>query len=141
MAVDGVITPNGLLFGLDNLYLPARPSITLLQRDGVQVDLAPLPSPSYSVHALPAGGYLLGVTRERDGDVYPEGDVSARLYGSADGSRWSELLAFPRLQPDASVRADVYWHLPSGDALLQLENAARMAPGGHGFLILRPRLE
>ncbi len=140
VAVDGVVTGEGLLFGLDVLYLPYRPAVMLLKNDDSLVELAPLPGPSYSVKHLSGGGYLLGVTREVGGDVYAADDVSARLFGSVDGKRWMELAAFPRRFDTSYARADVRWQLPNGEVLLELENVLALPGAGNGYLVLKPEL-
>jgi hypothetical protein len=139
VAVDAVVTQAGLLFGRDALYLPAQPAIVRLTSDGTETVLASLPGPSYSIHSLAGGGYLLGETREPAGDVYSQDDLSAHVFGSRDGVVWSHLLAFPRASPLDYVRADIHWLLPSGEVLLELWNTETLAPGGNGFLILRAR--
>ncbi len=132
--VDGTFTSAGLLFGQDISYLPPTPTIALVTRAGVESILQSLPGPSYSTHALSAGGFLVGVTREPDGDIYAPGEVSAHLFGSADGNSWKELFAWPRIDANDYARADVYWELPSGEAILQLWNV--QGPG-KGYEILK----
>ena len=57
------------------------------------------------------------------------GALSARLLGSPDGTRWSELAALPRLTDSIYARADVCWQLPSGEAL-GLSHVPKLAPTG-----------
>lgn len=133
--VDAVATSKGLLFGTDALYRPLRPAIKLLHTDDSLETLAPLPGPSYSIHALSGEGFLLGTTRETGGDVYGWCDLSARLFGSADGRTWSELLALPRANPFVYCRVDPRWSLPAGEAIIDLENVKGL--GTNGFLIVR----
>ena len=96
-----------ILYKQDIPDLPASPHIIRMTPDGVQTDLGPLPGPSYSIHALPTGGFLLGETREPTGTVYAPNDVSAHLFGSADGTSWAELGAYPRIDAADYARADV----------------------------------
>jgi photosystem II stability/assembly factor-like uncharacterized protein len=135
IAVDGEVLPNGdLLFGQDISFLPERPAIARLSPTGVYTVLAPLPGPSYSGHSLRTGGYVIGATREPGGDIYPPGAESAYLYGSLDGSRWTALLSSRRLNTVDNARMDVYWELPSGELVLELENVQP----GNGYQLLRP---
>lgn len=135
--VDAVVTPRGLLFGTDGLYQPSFPRIARLGLDDQLAILADLPGPSYSLHALQPAGFLLGTTREPDGDVYPPGDDAAHLYGSVDGDLWQEVLGFERADPTGYGRLDVYWSLPDGRALVEFANAKGL---GTGFLVARPVL-
>ncbi|MBJ6761498.1 hypothetical protein JGU66_12040 [Myxococcaceae bacterium JPH2] len=137
VAVDGIITPRGLLFGTDNLYRPPVPVIRRVGTDDEVAQMKRLPGPSYSVLRLRNGGYLMGTTRETSGDVYADGDVSAHLFASADGVSWTELTAYPRMFPDDYARADVYWELSSGEALLKLTNVEGI---GTGFQLLKSTL-
>lgn len=94
--------------------------------------------PVYSILRLCSGGYLLGTTREIDGDVYPDGDVSAHLLYSADGRTWKEFQAFPRQSPTEYAHVTAYWQLPSGEVVLDVTNLAGF---GRGFFLLRGTLE
>jgi hypothetical protein len=135
VAVDGVVTPRGLLFGTDNLYAPPRPGVQLVTREDVMVQQAALPGPSYSLFPIAGGGFVMGTTRETRGDVYAPDDVSAHVLYSADGKAWSEFAAFPRLLDTDYARADVYWQLPSGELVLDLSNTIEL--GARGFLLLK----
>jgi hypothetical protein len=138
--VDATPLPGGgLLFGQDISYLPTKPSIAKLDASGTYTILAPIIGPSYSTHALALGGYVVGSARESGADIYPPGEVSAHLYGSADGVTWTKLLDYPWLDPNNDyVRSDVYWELPSTHELvLTLYNAAGFGPGGQGYQLLR----
>ena len=137
VAVDRLINGKGLLSGTDNLYGPPYPGIKLVAGDDKLAAVSGLPGPSYSIHKLPGGGYVLGTTRETGGDVYAADDVSAHDIYSADGVHWSEWRAFPRLADNDYARADVYWQLPSGELILELTNVAEMG-SQHGFMLLKP---
>ncbi|HEX5011632.1 MAG TPA: exo-alpha-sialidase, partial [Planctomycetota bacterium] len=142
VVVDAVMTDRGLLYGTDGLYAPAYPRILATALDGTRQALLDLPGPSYSIlevgpqSALGQGGFLLGVTRETDGDVYDPDDLAAHVFSSPDGTRWRELLAFPRLSPDDYARADVRWQLRSGEVVLELFNVEGLGPEGRGFVLL-----
>jgi hypothetical protein len=135
--VDAVTTPEGLLFGTDGLYLPLRPAIKRLRADDTLQTLARLPGPSYSIHPNPAGGFLVGTTRETGGDVYAACDLSAHLFGSADGQVWSEVLALPRASAFDYCRIDPRWSLPTGEVVVDVDNARGFGPGGRGFIVFR----
>lgn len=140
--VDATPLPGGgLLFGQDISYLPTTPSVARLDGNGQYAILAPLAGPSYAIHALALGGYVVSSERENGGDIYPAGEVSAHLYGSSDGVAWTRLLDYPWLDPNQDyVRADVYWELPSTHELvLTLYNAAGFGPNGQGYQLLRRR--
>ncbi len=136
VGVDALVTPAGLLFGRDAVFAPAVPGIELVPQSGSPDVIAPLPGPSYSLLRA-GGGYLMGVTREEDGTVYASGDVSAHLFGSPDGSSWQPLLDFPRLSTTGYARANVYWTLPDGEAVLDLSNVQGLQPTGAGFELLQ----
>jgi len=96
---------------------------------GAAVTLHELPGPSYSIHEMKGGGYLAGTTREPL-DVYPPpGEENAYIFGSADGSTWNEVARYPRLDPNEYATADVYWELPSGEAVIHLFNVDPMTNG------------
>jgi hypothetical protein len=138
--VDATPLPGGgLLFGQDISYLPTRPSVARLDAAGTYTILAPIIGPSYAIHALAQGGFVVSAERENGGDLYPPGEVSAHVYGSPDGVTWTRLLDYPWSDPNADyVRADVYWELPSTHELvLTLYNAAGFGPGGQGYQLLR----
>jgi len=137
VAVDGIITPPGLLFGSDTLYGPDFPSVRRVGANDELIEMTRLPGPSYSVLRLRDGGYLMGTTRETGGDVYAPGDEAAHLFMSTDGRTWKEFMAYPRLLPDDYARADAYWQLPSGEVLLQLTNVQGI---GTGFQLLESTL-
>jgi hypothetical protein len=139
--VDATPLPGGgLLFGQDISFLPTRPSVARLDGAGTYTVLAPLTGPSYAIHALAQGGFVVSAERENGGDIYPPGEVSAHVYGSADGVHFTDLLKYPWADPTAEiVRADVYWELPSHELVLTLENAAGFGAGGRGYQLLRRR--
>ena len=136
VAVDGIVTTQGLLFGTDNLYAPPLPSIDRIGADDVLHRLAPLPGPSYSIFSIPGKGYVVGTTHETGGDVYAPGDVSAHVLMSPDGVSWSEFRAFPHLRDDEYARSDVHWQLPSGEVILELSNV-RVLSSPRGFYLLK----
>jgi hypothetical protein len=138
--VDAIVTPGGLLFGQDISYLPDRPHIATLSSSGVYRELIQITGPSYSSYPIRSGGFLVGAEREPGGDIYPPAEVSAHLYGSADGERWTDLRQFPRLSTSENTRADVYWELPTGELVLQLENVQGFGPGGKGYQLLVPSI-
>ncbi|WP_225408238.1 WD40/YVTN/BNR-like repeat-containing protein [Stigmatella hybrida] len=136
--VDAVPLSDGsLLFGQDITYLPQRPHIAQLSPDGTYAALVQLTGPAYSTYALKAGGFVAGIAREPGGDIYPPSEVSAHVWGSLDGVDWRELRSYPRLDPNANVRADVYFELPSGLLVLQLANVQGFGPGGRGYQLVR----
>ena len=136
--VDATILPDGsLLCGQDISYLPPRPGIARIGLDGSVTRYQTLPSASYSTHSIAAGGYVVGATYELDSNVSPAGWTRGSLWGSADGTRWDELLEVPQLDPKADVRTDVYWELPSGELVVNVRNAAGFGPGGVGYLLMR----
>ncbi|HEX8950814.1 MAG TPA: sialidase family protein, partial [Polyangia bacterium] len=137
--VDATPLPGGgLLFGQDISFLPTMPSVAMLTSSGQYTILAPIIGPSYSIHALALGGFVVGSEREADGDIYPPGEVSAHLYGSPDGVAWTRLLDYPRLVATDDVRADVYWELPSTHELVvTMYNASGFGPGGKGYQLVR----
>ncbi|MFY0566501.1 WD40/YVTN/BNR-like repeat-containing protein [Archangium lansingense] len=137
--VEGVVLADGsLLFGQDISYLPALPHIAQLTPEGVYAELYRLTGPAYSTHALRGGGFVVGAAREPGGDIYPPTEVSTHVVGSLDGVTWEELLVYPRLDANENTRADVYYELPSGLLVLQLENVQGMGSGGRGYQLLRP---
>jgi hypothetical protein len=141
IAVDAVVLPNGdLLYGQDISSLPPRPGVARLSPSGSYTHLAQLSGPSYSIHALSGGGYVVGAAREPNGDIYPPGEESARLYVSPNGVTWSVAFAYRRVSTSENARMDVYWELPTGELILRLENVQPGASGsGKGYQLLRPR--
>jgi hypothetical protein len=136
--VDAAVLSDGsIVFGQDITYLPKYSNAAQLTPDGTLTEFVRLPGPSYSMHALRAGGYAMGVARESGGDNYPPGDTSAYVYTSMDGLNWEAALSYPRRSPDDDVRADIYWELPNGDLLLELRNAQTFSTG-IGYKILHP---
>lgn len=135
LGCDGVFTPEGLVYGQDISFLPWRPKIVRLSREGQLTELASLPAPGYSMMRTSAGAFLAGATWEPDGDLYPPGEEKAHLFGSADGVNWTHLLAYRRVDADEYARADVFWELPSGEVLLQLRNVEPV--GSRGYQILK----
>lgn len=138
--VDAVMTPNGLLFGTDGLYRPAQPRIERLAPGDLLSVLQDLPGPSYSVHKVDPAGFLLGTTRETGGDVYAPGDDSAHLFSSVDGMSWREIMSFPRIDPTAYGRIDVYWSLPDGRVVVEVANGQEFGMTGSGFMLATPVL-
>lgn len=136
--VDALVSPSGALFGLDASFLPALPFVEQLNLDGSFTQLAQLPGPSYSIRRLAGGTTLVGVTREPDGDIYPPGEISGHVFGSTDGTTFTDLLQFPWLDPSIFVQADVYWELPTGEAVVTVGNAQGFGPGGRGYLLATP---
>ncbi|WP_228530934.1 MULTISPECIES: sialidase family protein [Myxococcaceae] len=133
--VDAEVLPNGdLIFGQDISFLPERPAIGRLSPTGVYTVLAQLPGPSYSGHTVRSGGFVIGATREPGGDIYPPGAENAYLYGSLDGVTWEPLLSYRRLNTVDNARMDVYWELPTGELVLELENVQP----ANGYQLLRP---
>lgn len=138
--VDAIVRPDGLLFGQDISFLPNLPHIATLSSSGAYRELARITGPSYSSHGISSGGFLVGAAREPDEDIYPPGEVSAHLYGSADGVSWKDLRQYPRLSAGDNVRADVYWELQTGELVLQLYNAQGFGPNGKGYQLLVPSI-
>jgi len=137
-AVDATVLGDGsLLFGQDISYLPNRPHMAQLSPDGTYVELALITGPAYSTYAARGGGFLVGSAREPGGDIYPPGEESAHVWASLDGVDWVDLLRYPRLSSSDTVRADVYYELPSGLLVLQLINAQGFGAGGEGYQLLR----
>lgn len=131
--VDAVFTPAGLLYGLD-VSPPLLSGILRLAPNGAVTRLANLPGPSYSIHAMRAGGFLAGTTREPL-DVYPPpGEENTYIFGSADGETWNELARFPRIDRDEYANADVNWELRSGEAVIHLFNVEPMW-SGEGYML------
>jgi hypothetical protein len=96
----------------------------------------PLPSASYSTHAISSGGLVVGTTYEVDNDVSPAGWTRGSLWGSGDGVQWKKLLDVPRLASTGDVRMDVYWELATGELVVSVRNAAGFGPGGRGYMLL-----
>jgi hypothetical protein len=130
-----VLEDGSLLYGQDTLYLPYQPHIMQLAPDGTYAQLAVLPGPAYSTFAPSTGGFVLGNAREPGGDVYPEGEESAHVWASLNGLDWERMLSYRRLSSTVTVRADVYYELPSGLLILQLQNAQGF--GSYGYQLLR----
>lgn len=136
--VDATVLSDGaLLFGQDISYLPPPPNVARLTPEGGYTAYGRLSGPSYSTHAVPGGGVVVGAVREPGGDVYAPGDVSARLYQSQGGTSYTVAFTFPRLSATENARADVYWALGTNELVLELENVQGMGVGGKGFQILR----
>jgi hypothetical protein len=137
--VDGVVLDDGsLLFGQDSSFLPERPHIVQLTPSGLSTELYLLPGPATSTHAIRGGGFVVGTARAPGRNLSPPSEVSAHVVGSLDGVTWEELLRYSRLDANEDVRADVYFELPSGLLVLQLENAQGFGPSGQGYQLLRP---
>lgn len=144
VAVDGIITPSGrLLYGTDLTFRKGPNGIYRRRaEDGYLQKVATLPGPSYSVqHRNKGGGYLLGETREPVepgvASVYDPADVSAHLFSSGDSSTWKEVFALPRKDPEEFARIDVYWQLPTGEAVLTVRNVIGLGIDGDGFLLAK----
>lgn len=136
LACDGVFTPEGLVYGQDISFLPWRPKIVRVTREGQLTELAALPAPGYSMLQTAGGGFLLGTTWESNGDIYLPGEERAHLFGSVDGDVWTDLLGYERVSASEYARADVFWQLPSGEVILQLRNVAQTG-AGHGYQLLK----
>ncbi|BDG04880.1 WD40/YVTN/BNR-like repeat-containing protein [Anaeromyxobacter oryzae] len=134
--VMAVPTAQGLLGGLDTLWQALPPNVVTLSFGGAYAQHFQLPGPSYSIRALDGGGYLVGAAREPTGDVYP--DASAHLFASPDGVSFREVFSCPQLDPTATARADVYFQLPTGEAVVQVVNCAGFGAGGLGYVLLSP---
>ncbi len=134
--VDAVPTGDGLLGGMDTLYQPLWPYVVAMSRSASYAQAAALPGPSYSIHRLSGGGYLVGAAREPGGDVYAAGDVSAHLLASSDGETFEDVLAWPRASDLSTARADVYWELATGEPVVELRNCAGFGAGGAGYVLL-----
>ena len=106
-------------------------------RMGTYVELALLPGPSYSTFASGAGGFVVGSAREPGGDIYPLEEESAHVWVSLDSSTGRSCSAIAAWSLTRPSRADVYYELPSGLLILQLQNARGFGPGGHGYQLLR----
>ena len=136
--VDAVVRADGtLLFGQDISFLPPTPHIATLTIAGAYNELIQIIGPSYAIHAIRSGGYIVGSEREPDDDIFPPGEVSAHVYASPDGVSWQRVLDYPRLNSADNARADVYWELPSGELLLELENIQGFGPQGKGYQLLK----
>lgn len=135
--VDAEVTGEGLLFGQDISFLPDRPKVVSLGFSGGLSVKANLPGPSYSIHRISSGGFVLGTAREPRGDLYPPGEVSAHLFLSSTGESWTDFFQYPRASAAENARADVYWELASGELVVELENIQGKGPGGKGFQLLR----
>ena len=135
--VDATVLPDGsLLCGQDITYLPQYPNIARLGLDGSVTNYLVLPGPSYSTHTVKSGGYVLGVTRENGGDVYPPGFDSGQLWGSGDGVHWSKLLDVPVLSHSEDTRTDVYFELSTGELVVNVKNAAGYGADGRGYVLM-----
>jgi hypothetical protein len=136
--VRAVTTPQGLLGGIDSPFMLVEPRVVTMSFGGDYAAGFRLPGPSYSALALRGGGYLVGAAREPSGDVYPDGDVSAHLFASADGVAFDEVFACPRLSTTATARADANWQLASGEVVVDVLNCEGFGPGGAGYVLLAP---
>lgn len=136
--VRAVATPDGLLGGIDSPFTLVIPHVITLSFGGEYASGFRLPGPSYSALALRRGGYLVGSAREPAGDVYPDGDVSAHLFASADGASFDEVFACARLDPSATARADAGWELPGGEVAVDILDCEGFGPGGAGYVLLAP---
>jgi hypothetical protein len=135
--IDAVVLPDGsLLCGQDISYQPGRPAVARIGLDGTVTNYVTLPSSSYSTHAIPTGGFVVGTTYEIDNDVSPAGWTRGSLWGSGDGVHWKSLLEVPRLASTEDVRTDVYWELATGELVVSVRNASGFGPGGRGYMLL-----
>ncbi len=142
VAVDALPLPGGaLLYGTDAINRPrAETGIVRIEPDGTINYLGQLPGPSYAVHLHSSGTYFIGTSREPSGNVYAEGDISARLFGSADGVNFKELLAFERISDGSNAHARVFWELPTGELVIEVENVKGFGEDGEGYLLAKPEL-
>jgi hypothetical protein len=135
-AVDAIFTKHGIIWGQDVVFGSSPSFISVLDEGGNTRLVARLPGPSYSVHAVMPGGYLMGTTREPAGDVYSPTDDAAHVLSSPDGLSWENLLDLPRNDTTDYARADIYWTLPTGEVVLQLYNAGPVG-NSYGYSLLR----
>jgi hypothetical protein len=133
--VDAAVVDGGILAGHDSLFAPLWPHVVSLGFDAAYAPRFALPGPSYSFFTLPDGGYLVGAAREAVGDVYP--DTAAHLFHSQDGETFEEVFSCERLDPTATARGDVYFSLPSGEAVVGVRNCVGFGTTGWGYLLLR----
>lgn len=132
--VDGLFDGDDLVFGQDIVFLPPRPKVVRVGATGAFTVHGALPSPSYSIHRLPGGPILMGITREPNSDAAL--DEQAHLYGSVDGVSWSRVASYPRRSTTDYTRADVYWTLRSGETVVNLNNVTALS-GGRGYQLVR----
>jgi hypothetical protein len=135
--VDAVSTASGILAGMDSLYQPLFPNVVAMGPGGGYRQVAALPGPSYSFHAVSGGGYVVGAAREAGGDVYPDGIPAAHLLTSGDGLSFADALQFEWLGAPATGRADVYWELPTGELVAELRAVAGFPDVGYALLAVR----
>jgi len=140
-AVDAVFTERGMMFGQDLVYSGGTPSsLSLMGTDDEPKVMARLPGPSYSIHATPVGGAIVGTTREPGGDVYAPGDDSGHILVSADGVTWDDVLQYPRIGDTAYGRVNVYWALKSNELVVSLSDVSPIG-SGYGFQLLKVEAE
>jgi hypothetical protein len=132
--VDAVSTPSGILAGMDSLYQPLQPHVVTLSHEADYRQMAPLPGPSYSIHAISGGGFVVGAAREAGGDVYGASTPAAHLLTSEDGATFADALAFPWLGGADAGRADVYRELPTGELVAELRNVEGCPGVGYALL-------
>jgi hypothetical protein len=132
--VDAVSTPTGILAGMDSLYQPLFPHVVTMDPAADYRQIAALPGPSYSFHAVSGGGFVVGAEREAGGDVYDASTPAAHLLTSDDGVAFTDALQFPWLGGLVAARADVYWELPTGELVAELRNVDGFPGVGYALL-------
>jgi hypothetical protein len=136
--VDAAVVAGGILAGHDSLFAPLWPHVVSLGFDGAYEPRFALPGPSYSFFTLPGGGgYLVGAAHEAVGDVYVDG--AAHLFHSPDGERFDEIFSCEPIDPTDTARGDVYFTLPSGEAVVMVHNCVGFGSTGRGYALLRRR--
>ncbi|AKQ67948.1 hypothetical protein A176_004860 [Myxococcus hansupus] len=139
-AVAGVVHSSGaFLFGQSTLFMPEQPKLQTLSPAGALSTLMSLPGPASSLAPVPGGGWVMGTAWSGEGDVHAAGDVSARLFLSADGVSWQEVRRYERMPGADLARADVWGALPSGELVVRVEDANGFGSAGVGFQVLRVR--
>lgn len=143
VAVDALPLPGGgLLYGTDAINRPrGETGVVRIDPDGVIHYVGQLPGPSYSILRHSSGAIFLGTSREPSGNVYAEGDISARFFGSVDGVDFKELLAFERISENSNAHLRSFWELPTGELVIEVENVQGFGEDGEGYLLARPILK
>jgi hypothetical protein len=136
--VDAVTTASGILAGMDSLYQPLFPHVVSMSLGASYQQVAALPGPSYSFHAVSGGGFVVGAAREAGGDVYDAAPPAAHLLTSEDGATFADALQFPWLGGADAGRADVYWELPTGELVADVRNVDGFPGVGYALLEVRP---
>jgi hypothetical protein len=134
VAVDALPFQGGLLYGRDALFQPNEPGIVQLPMTGPPMVLSIIAGPSYSILRVSGNSFLVGETREPDGDIYAMGDDSAHLYGSLNGRDFIDLMSAPRTADTFYGGLDAIGQLPSGEVVVAATNLrAPTGQGGSGF--------